>query len=71
MNAERIWIEGAGFGDAEVYVDGTMTHRLVDTDRSFDSTGERFALVEDRTRRHVGYVTRGDDTAEQIARLLT
>lgn len=70
MNADQIWIVGHASGDAEVYVDGTLTHRLVDTDRSFDSPGRRFELMEDGTRRHVGYVLRGPDAAEQIARLL-
>lgn len=66
-----IWIEGLGFGDAEVYVDGLMSYRLVDQDRSFDSTGVRFSLVPERGGRSLGTVVRTDgDPVEQIRAIL-
>lgn len=53
-----IWIEGFGFGDAEVYVNGLLSYRLVDEDRSFDSDGVRFSLVPERGGRKLGTIVR-------------
>jgi hypothetical protein len=65
----NIWIENHGFGDAEVYVDGLLSYRLTDCDRSFNSAGVKFSLVSE-SGQHLGYVTRADDTVDQIARLI-
>jgi hypothetical protein len=75
MNADTaIWIEGAGFGDAEVYVDGLMSYRLVGLDRSFDSQGVAFALrPEAGSLGTLGTVRRDSpvDPIEQIRAILS
>lgn len=71
QHSAAITIEGVGFGDAEVYTDGLLTHGLVDCDRSTYSTGERFNLIDHTTYAVLGIVRpQGSDPVEQIRALI-